>query len=450
MLANRPQAPIARDTDTSSTGRWLNTPYMTAATTRGFRLGRTRYPATRLAIAPTVHTNALAAEGLPIDVVEGLGEGRGVKATRDEVLSSAAQSLGQGSIVMKPEHATRDSVHIAALNQQSAALVLKKISDGLHGVGDDGHACRHHPQRRKQAARRMTKRRGARRTSHDQRGVEPGRNRPRLGQIILDHEQITDTQLIDPSCRLEAHGGAVVNDQLHRPPGIDEANGSHDRGLSVDAWLRFTDKSNDERGLVRTPAAPKHRSILRGKALTINARRERGQQQLIDAERRPVALQSRRRHKHADGAAIDPHDRAPRHGWSGRTREWSGDDGVPGPGRGRHDCRGHRPSMNQIVRTIGGLIGANESGQTAPRQRGSPQRRGDAAERSKTATGGEHHSRRVADDQHIMAVVIKPGDGIRSETEHARAGLARIRINQMQDSHRGGFKWDPSSSGTWR
>lgn len=106
--------------------------------------------------------------------------------------------------------------------------------------------------------------------------------------------------------------------------------------------------------------------------------------------------------------------------------------------------------MNQIVPTIDDLIGVEKSRQTALRQCGSPQRRGDAAERSKTAAGGEHHARRVADDEHIVAVVIKPGKGVGSETKHARACFARIRINQMQDSHRGGFRLRPSSRGTWR
>ena len=118
----------------------------------------------------------------------------------------------------------------------------------------------------------MTNRRSASRTSHDQRGVEPGRDRPRLGQIILDHEQITDPQLIDPPWRREAQTGPRVDDQLHRPPGVDNANSGHHRGLRVDAWLRFTDKSNHERGLVHTPPAPKQRSILRCDTLTINAR----------------------------------------------------------------------------------------------------------------------------------------------------------------------------------
>ena len=106
--------------------------------------------------------------------------------------------------------------------------------------------------------------------------------------------------------------------------------------------------------------------------------------------------------------------------------------------------------MNQIVPTIDDLIGVEKSRQPALRQCGSPQRRGDPAERSKTAAGGEHQARRVADDEHIVAVVIKPGDGVGSKPEHARACFAGIRINQMQDSHRGGFKWEPSSSGTWR
>ena len=45
-----------------------------------------------------------------------------------------------------------------------------------------------------------------------------------------------------------------------------------DRGVRVGARPRFTDKSNDGRGVGRPPTAPKHRAILRCNTSTINPR----------------------------------------------------------------------------------------------------------------------------------------------------------------------------------